>query len=373
MTLIPGFASSEGTNSYQSRYQNQLAEGHFREREGIRFSSIGIGSYLGDPDEETDLAYEEALKEALLSGINVIDSAINYRAQRSERSFGRMLRALIQSGLLCREEVIICTKGGFLPFDGNYPSNPSVYFKKTYLETGILKPEEIIQGCHAMTPLYLEDQLRRSLENLGVETLDVYYLHNPETQLAEVDRKTFMERLRKAFEWLEEKVSEGKICRYGTATWNGCRVSQQSRDYLSLQEIVLLAREVGGPEHHFKFVQLPLNLAMLEAWILANQPYGANVVPLLGMAERLGIHVIGSASLLQARLAGQLPDSFTRQFPRLRTTAQCSLQFARSVPGMTTSLVGMKSKDHIRENLEVAQVSPLNESDLLNLFQQKEE
>jgi len=371
MTFLSGFASSEATLHYKDLYASQTAEGHFRERQGIWFSSIGIGSYLGEPDDETDLAYEEALKEAVLSGVNVIDSAINYRAQRSERSFGRMLQALTKSGLVHRDEVIVCTKGGFLPFDGGDPSDASSYFKKTYVETGILKTNDIVQGCHAMTPSYLEDQLERSLENLGLKTIDIYYLHNPETQLAEVDRKTFLVRMRKAFEWLEEKVGEGKIRWYGTATWNGYRVPPQNRDYLSLQDMVLLAREAGGAEHHFKFVQLPLNLAMLEAWILENQPYGANVVPLLGMAERMGIHVIGSGSLLQAQLAGPLPESFTAQFPGLRTPAQCSLQFVRSVPGMTTSLVGMKNKNHVRENLEVLKRDFLTENDLLNLFQQK--
>ncbi|HXV27594.1 MAG TPA: aldo/keto reductase [bacterium] len=371
MSLLPGFATPEGTFRYQSRYQKQFPEGYFRERSGLWFSSIGIGSYLGEPDHETDTAYEEALKEALSSGINVVDSAINYRAQRSERSFGRAIAALIQSGIVRRDEIIVCTKAGFLPFDQAYPRDPSGYFRKAYIETGILNPEDIVQGCHAMSPSYLEDQLSRSLKNLGLETIDVYYLHNPETQLAEVDRAAFVERLRKAFKWCEEKVDSGKIRAYGTATWTGYRISPQDKDYLSLQEIVLIAREAGGPDHHFRFVQLPFNLAMSEAWITANQAYGANQVPLLGMAERVGVHVIGSASLLQAHLAGQLPAEFTSQFPNLRTAAQCSLQFARSVPGMTTSLVGMKNSIHVKENVEVARVPALSEGELFNLFQQK--
>jgi aryl-alcohol dehydrogenase-like predicted oxidoreductase len=370
LSPIQGSATSEGTARFKARFEGQFAEGHFRERHGLWFSSLGIGSYLGEPDQATDRAYEEALKEAIRSGINVIDAAINYRNQRSERSFGKALHELIEAGKVNRDEVILCTKAGFIPFDGDSPPNTMAHIKKNYIETGLLKPEDIAQGCHAMTPPYLEDQLNRSLSNLGVKTIDVYYLHNPETQLGEVDRVTFRERLRKAFEWLEKKVAEGKIHFYGTATWNGYRGSPEARDYLSLQEILLIAREVGGAQHHFKVIQLPFNLAMPEAWAVANQSYGANQVPLLGMAERLGVTVVGSASLLQARLAGQLPESFIRHFPNLKTAAQCALQFVRSVPGLTTSLIGMKNRQHVLENMEVVKLPPLAESQLFDIFQQ---
>lgn len=378
---VAGFATPEGTSAYRNRFvdirvgarhASPLHLDHFRERERLWFSSIGIGSYLGEPDEETDKLYESALKEALLSGVNVVDSAINYRCQRSERSFGKAIGELIQSGKLKREEIIICTKGGFLSFDGDYPPDPASYLRETYFKTGLLKPEDVAGGCHAMSPAYLEDQLGRSLANLGAETIDIYYLHNPEAQLAEYDREEFKKRLALAFGWAERKVKEGKIRMYGAATWNGYRVPAENDDYLSLEEMTLIAREAAGPEHHFKAVQLPFNLAMPEAWGLANQRFGGSLVPLLGVAERLGIIVIGSASLLQARLAGRLPPSFTEYFTKLTKPAQCALQFARSVPGMTTSLVGMKRGEHVRENIETAKIPRLTADELFQLFQQTE-
>ena len=364
---IKGFATPDGTSHYSSRFL--WAKGHFRQAAGLWFSSIGIGSYLGEPDEETDRGYVEAAKEALTSGINVLDSAINYRCQRSERSFGRALGELIETGKLKREEVIVCTKGGFLPFDGDYSRDPSGYFETAYIKTGLLKPEEIAQGCHAMTPRYLEDQLEKSLDNLGTETIDLYYLHNPETQLAEVDSKTFARRLQAAFEFLEKKVAEGKIRMYGTATWSGFRVVQESREHLSLEDIQILAREAGGAGHHFKAVQLPMNLAMPEAWVLANQNYGADQIPFLETAQKLGIIVIASASLLQGQLAGPFPPGFQKLFSGLEKPAQCSIQFARSCPGIVTALVGMKNKFHVLENLETARVAPLSKDNLIQLFQ----
>lgn len=383
---MKGFATLEGTAAYKARFVkektsdlnntlgavSELYPGHFRLKNNLWFSSIGIGSYLGEPDESTDRAYEDALKEAVLSGVNVIDSAINYRAQRSERSFGKALSELAKEEKIRREEVIVCTKGGFIPFDGGYPDNAQGYIRKTYLDSGILKPEDLAQGCHAMSPSYLEDQLGRSLVNLGLETIDIYYLHNPETQLDELARPVFLDRMRRAFEWLEKKTAEGKIRMYGTATWSGYRVPRDEGAHLSLEELAVIAREAGGPNHHFKVVQLPFNLAMPEAWILANQSFGGNLIPFLGVAEKYGITVVGSASLLQAKLTRSLPEPLARHFAPLQKSSQQALQFARSVPGMTTALVGMKNKNHVRENLEMAKVAPLTEEQLLLMFQQAE-
>ena len=368
-TKIKGFATPEGTERFKRRFEAKLGGGHFRLAEGIWFSSLGAGSYLGEPDEETDRLYVAAFKKAVRSEANVIDSAVNYRCQRSERCIGESLRDLLHSREISREDVILCTKGGFLPFDKEYPPNPSEYFEKTYIESGILKPEEIVQGCHAMTPRYLEDQLERSLQNLGMETIDIYYLHNPETQLAEIDRKEFARRLQAAFELLERKVSEGKIRMYGMATWSGYRNSPESPDHLSLEEIVILAREAGGVNHHFKVVQLPINLAMPEAWVLANQDYGAQKIPFLEIAQKLGVIVMASASLLQGQLARPFPAQFQGLFGNLKKSSQCSLQFVRSCPGVVTALVRMKHEEHVLENLETALVPSLSGEEIVQLFQ----
>lgn len=368
---MKGFATEEGTKRYKDRFSGKLNPAHFRSAQNLYFSSIGIGSYLGEPDDATDILYEASLKEAVRSGINVIDTAINYRCQRSERSFGNALAELFKSGEARRDEVIVCTKAGFIPYEGHYPPDAEAYIEAVYIGPGIVKAEDISQGCHSLAPSYLEDQLSRSLKNLRLETIDIFYLHNPETQLAEIPRDEFLNRMRAAFKWAEEKVAEGKIKMYGTATWNGYRVQQKSKDHLSVEELLCAARETAGQGHHFKAVQLPFNLAMPEAWIAPTQPFAANSVPLLGIAHRLDLVVIASASLLQSRLTGKLPEHFDRIFHNLPKSSQRSIQFTRSAPSITTALVGMKNKDHVRENLETAKVPALTETELINLFQQE--
>ena len=176
----------------------------------LTVSTIGIGTYLGEADEATDAAYTEAVIAAVESGFNVVDTAINYRLQRSERSIGAALKELTRRGY-AREEILLCTKAGYLTPDGSMPTDPAAYFRKEFIERGILKADEIAASCHAMAPKYLADQLERSLKNLGVECVDVFYLHNPETQLAEIPLGDFLARLGAAFAWLETMVGAGKF------------------------------------------------------------------------------------------------------------------------------------------------------------------
>ncbi|HEY6904997.1 MAG TPA: aldo/keto reductase, partial [Candidatus Acidoferrales bacterium] len=229
---IPGRATAQATLRYAARFQGRAAAGHFRDVQGgLVLSSIGIGTYLGEPDGATDEAYKNAIIAAVQGGVNVIDSAINYRLQRSERSVGAALKALT-SDEFSREEIVVCTKAGFLTPDGEMPEDANEYFSREYVERGILRPEDIAAGCHCMAPGYLSDQLDRSRRNLGVECVDVFYLHNPETQLSEVAPAEFRRRISEAFQFLESAVSAGKIGAYGLATWNTFRDERNSPGYL---------------------------------------------------------------------------------------------------------------------------------------------
>ena len=366
--MIPGLATFEGTERYSSRIAGRLPADHFRRLDGgPRISSLGIGTYLGKEDATTDVQYQKAVTRALERGINVIDTAINYRFQRSERAIGSALEEAIGRGLVARDEIIVATKGGFIPFDGGMPRDPGAYFTETDLKPGIVKPDEVA-GMHCMTPRFLSDQIDRSRKNLGLATLDVYYLHNPETQLETVGRATVIDRIRAAFEGLEQAVSDGRIARYGTATWTGYRTDPGTPGYLSLEEMVAAAHDAGGANHHFKVVQLPYNLAMTEAFTRATQRVGAEVVTLVEAARRLGVYVMASASVHQGQLTRNLPPVVAEFLPGLETDAQRALQFVRSTPGIGTALIGMKSTEHVEENAFVSGVRPLPAADFARLF-----
>jgi aryl-alcohol dehydrogenase-like predicted oxidoreductase len=353
---LSGHATAEGTARYRERFAGRAARNHFREREGLQLSSIGIGTYLGNPDDTTDALYRDAVVRAVQLGVNVIDSAANYRFQRSERSIGAALSTLTTEHGFTRDELVICTKGGYLPFDGAPPRDVRRYVEDTFVKPGIASFDDFVGGSHCMTPAYLENQLNQSLKNLGIERVDVYYIHNPESQLEHVSESEFYHRLQSAFAQLEQNRSQGKLSYYGVATWNGFRASASSGQHHSLTKMVELARQTGGADHGFRFIQLPLNLAMPEAIAVAQE------------ANELRVAAIASASMLQARLARGLPEQIRSTLGSLRTDAQTAIQFVRSAPGITTALVGMSHVEHVEENLELVQLDPVDQASFAQLF-----
>ena len=365
---INGYATLEGTTRYRERFKERAAENHFRHEQNLWLSSIGIGTYLGNWNAETDERYTDSVKRAVELGVNVIDTAANYRFQRSERSIGAALNQLFEEGTAARDELVVCTKGGYLPFDGEPPADMRRYVEETFVQPGIIEFSDIVGGSHCMTPRYLQSQVDQSLVNMNLSTVDVYYIHNPESQLGAVARSEFETRLRSAFELLEQNIAEGKIRMYGVATWNGFRVAPDDAGYHSLERMVKIALEVGGEAHGFRFIQLPLNLAMPEALVEDNQQLEGEHVSLLEAASALGVTVVASASLLQGKVAHDLPERIREPLGSLATDAQTAIQFVRSTPGVTTALIGMSSREHVEENLQLARVTRALPEDFQRLF-----
>ncbi|MCA1558034.1 MAG: aldo/keto reductase, partial [Acidobacteria bacterium] len=360
---IQGSATLEGTERYRERFHESATANHFRLEQNLWLSSIGLGTYLGKWDEQTDKAYTDSVVRAVGLGVNVLDTAANYRFQRSERSIGAALRQLTEAELVSRDELVICTKGGYLPFDAEPARDVRRYFEETFVRTGVASFTDMVAGSHCMTPRYLENQINQSLNNLGLEALDVYYVHNPETQLQEVAREEFDERLALAFEMFEQMRAAGRIRTYGAATWNGFRAAPTAREHLSLERMAEIARAAGGDSHGFRFVQLPFNLAMPEALVSQNQSLNKERVSLLEAAAALGITVIASASILQGKVARNLPEEVRETLGALATDAQTAIQFVRSTPGITTALVGMSRVAHVEENLQLARIAPARAED----------
>jgi aryl-alcohol dehydrogenase-like predicted oxidoreductase len=364
---IPGFATSEGTQRYRARFEGQspnglaIAEGHFREiPQGLNLTSLGMGTYLGALDDATCQQMTTAAERSVSSGaINVLDTAINYRYQLSERALSKAIRHLLTQGFQ-RDELFICSKNGFISPDAAMQAKGEdfrAWFQQHFLTSGKITPQDIAGGMHCMAPAYLNDQLNRSLENLGLQTLDLMYLHNAaESQIPEVGRQVFMDRLKLAFEFYEQARRDGRIRYYGLATWNCFRVEpEESEEFLSLETVVRLAESVGGSEHGFRFVQLPFNLAFTEALTLPSQPVEGEMMSFLEAAMALDIGVFTSVPLLQ----GQLLNQSLPKFEGLQTPAQECIQFVRSNPGVIAPLVGHKNSSHVAENLQVASVPPL--------------
>ena len=335
------------------------------DKTNLQASTIGIGTYLGKEDDKTDALYLDAIIEAVGLGCNVIDTAINYRQMKSERVVGRAVRNLMKKHPDIREKLIVATKGGFIPGDIESGEEPSGFFQNRFLKKGILNEEDVVKGCHSLKPEFIHECVLMSLKNLGLEYIDIYYIHNPEIQLSELSANEFYHRLSKAFELLEGFVRDGRIRMYGTATWDGYRLDAYDPNRLSLKRVIQAAEAVTvGSQHHFRIIQLPINIYMPEAAIMQNQELHGKWVTPLAAAEEMELFVMSSATLLQTHT---LKESKLFSFQSLdnvgSSAARRAIQVIRSLHGVTTSLVGMKTVKHVQENLQLLKVPKLDPED----------
>ncbi|MGM0604398.1 MAG: aldo/keto reductase [Halobacteriota archaeon] len=352
-----------GTWSYRDRFGSAYGRTYFRRYPPGVCSSIGIGTYLGEPTDAADDRYREAITTGLANGVNVVDTAINYRCQRSERVVGEA----IAESEIDRESIVVTTKGGFVPFDGERPDDPGAYVTETFVETDRIAPETLARGSHCIEPAFIDDQLDRSLENLGVDTIDCYYVHNPETQLFERDRESVYDTLESTFERLERRRAAGDVRQYGVATWTAFRVEPDHEQYLSLSTLLsrasAAADRVGADDHGLTTIQLPFNVHMADAFTVEGQRLQRSdgrdqSVSVLELAHEEGLFVFTSASIGQGDLRSGLPPEIAAKVNG-DTPVQRAINFARSAPGVTCSLVGTGSPDHVAENAAAGTFDPI--------------
>lgn len=325
------------------------------------FSKLGLGTFNKEPYKEENYVfhYIAGVKEAIKNGINLIDTASNYRYGQSEKEIGIALQELFEEGDTKREELIICSKGGFIQLDYPFPQNPYAWIEENIINTSLAKLEDIELDQHCMTPDYLEWSCQKSLENLGVKTLDIYFLHNPEIQISKLGYKIWLKKVESAFKRFEKMVTKGMIKSYGVAVWNGF-IDKSTNEHINLEDLLEIAIKVGGENHNFKYIQTPFNMAKTSIYTIPTQTVKGEECTLLQAAHRLKIGVISSSSLLQMNL---FKKSFNAQVGYLldskmvlENDIQLALQFVRSTPGLISSLFASKVPVHIKKNLEITKV-----------------
>jgi aryl-alcohol dehydrogenase-like predicted oxidoreductase len=247
---------------------------------GITTSRIGFGGYRIDPEVEE---HREALGKALLEGCNLIDTSTNYADGGSERLVGQVLADLFKQDQLTREEVIVVSKIGYI-------QGQNLKKAEAREKVGNPFPEVVKYGdgiWHCMHPEFLDEQLTLSLDRLGLATLDVCLLHNPEYFLSDAknrqlsidpeqlnERRTeFYRRLQQAFRYFETQVDEGRIQFYGVSS-NTCTAKPDDPEATSLSGMLeaakAAAKEAGKDLHHFRVLQLPMNLHESGALLTPN-------------------------------------------------------------------------------------------------------
>ena len=268
-------ATPEATSNYFKKLQdknfNSSAIRQFGNT-GWSVSQVGFGGYRVHNSSEQHAA---ALNHAFLNGINLIDTSSNYTDGGSELLIGKTLQELSAIKQISRDEVVVVSKVG-------YVQGQNLNLVQDRESGGNPFPDMVkyMDGCwHCIHPDFLQDQLRLSLSRLQLDHLDAYLLHNPEYFLsdarkkAELDlraaREEYYRRIKLAFEWMEQKVAEGKIQYYGISS-NTFPNSSQDFEFTSLEKVYDIANEISSG-HHFQVIQFPFNLYATGACLTLNQ------------------------------------------------------------------------------------------------------
>jgi aryl-alcohol dehydrogenase-like predicted oxidoreductase len=368
--MAPRHATLDGTDSYRQRFADRLHESHFRLSNDLWLSSVGIRVSAARTDDQNGEQQRAALADAVHLGCNVVDTTVDHRNQGSELILGQALASIFALGRVSRHEIIVSSHGGHVQFEGAYPSGAATHVRRNLIENGIAAADEFAQGWHhCIAPKYLRLQLRQSLTNLGLGTLDIYYVHLPEVQKLERGATVFESRLRAGFAELESQVRAERLAYYGISSLDGLRVPPDHPAHLSAHRLVGLAHDAGGDDHRFRYIQVPFNLTMREAAEYRNQELGGRLLTLVEAAQELGITLLGTSTLWNGQLAEHFPRDVRAAFPEASSDAQAAIQFARSVSGLSSTLVTMVTREQVLENLAIARWPAKKPAQLAALFE----
>mgnify|MGYP001805822499 CR=1 FL=1 len=284
--MIKGFATENATRMFAQKYGDFIYGTLGKTK--LLVTEAGFGCYRVDIKSAEN---KQSLKKALSSGINLVDTSSTYTNGNSELLVGEVLKELVDAKKLSRDSVVIVTKGGYLQGLNFDLSQEKKKENKPFLD--LVEYQDGLEHC--IHPGFLEDQITRSLERLGVETIDVYMLHNPEYYLkwAKANnrevveaRKEYYSRIQKAFEYLEKEVERGRIRHYGISS-NTFPLDSSHFDFTSLETVIKIAQDISK-DNHFCVIEFPMNLAEIGAYMNINQ----SDCTLLQLAKRANIGVL---------------------------------------------------------------------------------
>ena len=300
---MSGHATAQGTAAYAANMVGLSPSGSLAHgftpggSTGLTVSRLGFGTYRVDTK---DPEHRQAFKQALAAGCNLIDTSTNYMDGDSERLVGSVLAELVKAGQLAREQVVVVSKIG-------YVQSQNLKLAEAREKSGRPYPDMVKYGdgiWHCLHPEFLADQLALSLDRLGLATLDVCLLHNPEYFLSEAAhrkerdlvalREAFYDRLQRAFVYFETQVAAGRLQYYGVSS-NTVTSPADHPEATSLSRMLdaawAAAREAHQSKHHFRWLQCPMNLFESGALLTENTSAGGGQT-VLDLARQEGVAVL---------------------------------------------------------------------------------
>ena len=155
-------------------------------KSGLKVSEISVGSWMTAlQGADAQKTAEEVIHLAYERGVNFFDCADAYSGGEAEKFLGRVLK--------------------------DYPRSTYVISSKVFFPTGAGVNERGLSRKHII------ENVDRSLKNLGLDYIDLYYCHR-------FDTETPMEETLRT---LSDLVSQGKILYYGVSEeWSAARIEK---------------------------------------------------------------------------------------------------------------------------------------------------
>jgi aryl-alcohol dehydrogenase-like predicted oxidoreductase len=290
-------------------------------RTGVQVSTLALGAMnfgaIGKTTQDEATAIVDAALEA---GINLIDTADRYSQGESEVMVGKAIAGR-------RDDIVLATKAA-LPMDEerNHRGN-----SRRWLVTA------------------LDDSLRR----LDVDHVDLYQIHRWDPATSDEEALSALTDLQRA----------GKIRAFGSSTFPAYRIVQA---------------QWAAREHHLgRYVTEQPSYSILQRGIETHvlpvtEEYGMGVLAWSPLASGWLSGAVRAGREMSTNRAKVLPERFDLDIPANRarldaveqlakiadaaglTLIQLALGFVTAHPAVTSALIGPRTLEHLRSQLEAA-------------------
>ena len=360
-------ATASGTAEYAAKYRELFYRSFGNS--GLVVSEAGFGGYRVDVSVAE---HRQALEHALRSGINLIDTSANYADGGSEQLVGVVLADMIKRGEIDREQVVVVTKAGYL-------QGENLELSRQRKGEGVPFPDLVVFDAeleHCIHPVFLAEQLTRSLQRMQLTHIDCLLLHNPEYYLKwanhnnidpEVAQTEYLRRIEVAFRYLESEVESGRIGCYGISS-NTFPKPATDYERTDLSAILALAEAIAQ-QHHFRVIEFPCNLFEPGAMVEENQPMNQTLIE-FALDNQVTTLINRPLNAIQADQLIRLADNVyageaARQAANFRrrlagidpawsadTLSRLAIRALRSTAGIGSVLVGMRRKEYVEDVLQ---------------------
>ena len=366
--MVQGIAATaSGTAEYAAKHRELFYRSFGNS--GLVVSEAGFGGYRVDVSVAE---HRQALEHALRSGINLIDTSANYADGGSEQLVGVVLADMIKRGEIDREQVVVVTKAGYL-------QGENLELSRQRKGEGVPFPDLVVFDAeleHCIHPVFLAEQLTRSLQRMQLTHIDCLLLHNPEYYLKwanhnnidpEVAQTEYLRRIETAFRYLESEVKSGRIGCYGISS-NTFPKPATDYERTDLSAILALAEAISQ-QHHFRVIEFPCNLFEPGAMVEENQPMNQTLIE-FALDNQVTTLINRPLNAIQADQLIRLADNVyageaARQVADFRrrlagidpawsadTLSRLAIRALRSTAGIGSVLVGMRRKEYVEDVLQ---------------------